>query len=38
LFFTLFFLFCRFLPVIAMGEVKGVLSQGKSHSESHHEP
>ena len=24
LFFTMFFLFCRFLPVIAMGEVKGV--------------
>jgi molybdopterin-containing oxidoreductase family membrane subunit len=25
LFFTCFFLFCRFLPVIAVGEVKGVL-------------
>jgi hypothetical protein len=30
LFFTLFFLFCRFLPVIAMGEVKGVLSYGRT--------
>jgi molybdopterin-containing oxidoreductase family membrane subunit len=25
LFFTLFLVFCRFLPVIAIGEVKGVL-------------
>ncbi len=29
LFFTCFLLFCRFLPVIAMGEVKGVLNDGK---------
>jgi molybdopterin-containing oxidoreductase family membrane subunit len=29
LFFTGFLLFCRFLPVIAMGEVKGVLSYGR---------
>ncbi len=29
LFFTCFLLFCRFLPVIAMGEVKGVLSHGQ---------
>ncbi len=28
LFFTLFLLFCRFLPVIAMAEVKGVLREG----------
>jgi molybdopterin-containing oxidoreductase family membrane subunit len=28
LFFTCFLLFCRFLPVIAMTEVKGVLDQG----------
>jgi Ni/Fe-hydrogenase subunit HybB-like protein len=28
LFFTLFLLFCRFLPVIAMAEVKGVLHVG----------
>ena len=34
LFFTLFFLFCRFLPVIAMGEVKGVLSHGAPIQES----
>lgn len=30
LFFTLFLLFCRFLPVIAMAEVKGVLRVGHS--------
>ena len=29
LFFTCFLLFCRFLPVIAMGEVKGVLGYGR---------
>ncbi|RME52780.1 MAG: hydrogenase, partial [Deltaproteobacteria bacterium] len=29
LFFTCFFLFCRFLPVIAIGEVKGVLHHGR---------
>ena len=29
LFFTCFFLFCRFLPAIAIGEVKGVLSYAK---------
>jgi len=34
LFFTLFLLFCRFLPVIAIGEVKGVLSYGRSHASS----
>jgi molybdopterin-containing oxidoreductase family membrane subunit len=38
LFFTLFFLFCRFLPVIAMGEVKGVLRHGTRHEESPNEP
>jgi Ni/Fe-hydrogenase subunit HybB-like protein len=37
LFFTLFFVFCRFLPVISMGEVKGVLSHGRSPSENRHE-
>ncbi|MBI4481102.1 MAG: polysulfide reductase NrfD [Acidobacteria bacterium] len=37
LFFTLFFVFCRFLPVIAMGEVKGVLSHGSRRTESLHE-
>ena len=30
LFFTCFLLFCRFLPVIAMAEVKGVLGVGRS--------
>lgn len=29
LFFTLFFLFARFLPVIAMAEIKGVISFGR---------
>ncbi len=29
LFLTLFLLFCRFIPVIAIAEVKGVLSHGK---------
>jgi molybdopterin-containing oxidoreductase family membrane subunit len=27
LFFTCFLLFCRFLPVIAMAEVKGILPE-----------
>jgi molybdopterin-containing oxidoreductase family membrane subunit len=31
LFFTCFLLFCRFLPVIAMAEVKGVLEHGPGH-------
>ncbi|MCC7176243.1 MAG: polysulfide reductase NrfD [Bryobacterales bacterium] len=35
LFFTMFLLFCRVLPVIAMGEVKGVLSYGRKHGEGH---
>jgi len=30
LFFTCFLLFCRFLPVISMAEIKGVLSYGRS--------
>ena len=30
LFFTCFLLFCRFLPMIAMAEVKGVLSYGRA--------
>ncbi len=37
LFFTLFLLFCRFVPVIAVAEVKGVLKYGKSHPEAAHE-
>ena len=36
LFFTLFLLFCRLLPVIAMAEVKGVLHIGRtSHTGAH---
>jgi len=31
LFFTLFLLFCRFLPVISMSEIKGVLHHGRPH-------
>ena len=34
LFFTLFLLFCRFLPVVAMGEIKGVLRHARGGSES----
>ncbi len=37
LFFTLFLLFCRFIPVIAVAEVKGVLKYGKPRLESAHE-
>jgi Ni/Fe-hydrogenase subunit HybB-like protein len=33
LFFTCFLIFCRILPMIAMGEVKGVLSYGRSREE-----
>jgi len=32
LFFTLFLLFCRFLPVVAMGEIKGVLRHARGGS------
>ncbi|MCI0627706.1 MAG: hydrogenase, partial [Acidobacteria bacterium] len=32
LFFTCFLLFCRFVPVIAISEVKGVLSVGRRSS------
>lgn len=35
LFFTLFFLFVRFFPVIAMGEVKGVLKTLRGGGENH---
>ena len=31
LFFTLFLLFCRFLPIIAMAEVKSILPHGDGH-------
>jgi molybdopterin-containing oxidoreductase family membrane subunit len=33
LFFTCFLLFCRFLPMIAMAEIKGVLSYGRGGEE-----
>ena len=32
LFFTLFLLFCRFFPVIAMAEIKGVLKHETTQS------
>ena len=38
LFLTLFLLFCRFLPVIALAEVKGVLSHQRHHGHGHHSP
>ena len=31
LFFTMFLLFCRFLPVIAISEVKGVMPEANPH-------
>jgi hypothetical protein len=37
LFFTLFLLFCRFLPVVAMAEVKTVMPQSHAHPEEHDE-
>jgi molybdopterin-containing oxidoreductase family membrane subunit len=38
LFFTLFLLFIRFLPIIALAEVKGVMPQAKvDHAEVDHE-
>jgi molybdopterin-containing oxidoreductase family membrane subunit len=35
LFFTLFLLFCRYLPVVAMAEVKAVMPQAHGHDDSH---
>ena len=35
LFFTLFLLFCRFLPIVAMAEVKTVMPQAHAHSGPH---
>jgi len=32
LFMTLFLLFCRFLPVVAMSEIKTILPQAQVHS------
>ncbi|HEX4123712.1 MAG TPA: NrfD/PsrC family molybdoenzyme membrane anchor subunit, partial [Tepidisphaeraceae bacterium] len=37
LFFTLFLLFCRFLPVVAIAEVKTVMAQAHAHSGPHGE-
>jgi len=35
LFFTLFLLFCRYLPLVAMAEVKAVLPQADPHAHPH---
>ncbi|QGJ72050.1 Molybdopterin oxidoreductase membrane subunit [Planctomycetales bacterium 10988] len=35
-FFTFFLLFCRFLPIIAMAEVKMVMPQAHVHAHAHH--
>jgi molybdopterin-containing oxidoreductase family membrane subunit len=37
LFFTCFLLFCRFVPVIAIAEVKGAVAHDRHQSEAHHE-
>jgi len=37
LFFTLFLLFVRFLPVVAMAEVKSIMPQAHIHPEHHDE-
>ncbi len=37
LFFTLFLLFCRYLPVVAMAEVKSIMPQAHIHPERHDE-
>jgi molybdopterin-containing oxidoreductase family membrane subunit len=36
LFFTLFLLFCRFLPMIAIAEVKMIMPEADPHHEDHH--
>jgi molybdopterin-containing oxidoreductase family membrane subunit len=36
LFFTLFLLFCRYLPVVAMAEVKAVMPQAHGHEPENH--
>ncbi|MBK8980569.1 MAG: polysulfide reductase NrfD [Planctomycetes bacterium] len=39
LFFTMFLLFCKFLPVIAISEVKGVMPEANPHhGDTHHAP
>ncbi|RYF12497.1 MAG: hydrogenase [Oxalobacteraceae bacterium] len=35
LFFTMFLLFCRFLPMIAMAEVKSIMPQAHAHGDDH---
>ena len=35
LFFTLFLLFCRFLPIVAMAEVKQVMAHVDGHAKGH---
>ena len=35
LFFTLFLLFCRYLPLVAIAEVKGTLPQAQTHAGKH---
>jgi molybdopterin-containing oxidoreductase family membrane subunit len=35
LFFTLFLLFCRFLPMISMAEVKAIMPQAHAHGDKH---
>ena len=35
LFFTLFLLFCRYLPMISMAEVKAIMPQADAHGEGH---
>jgi molybdopterin-containing oxidoreductase family membrane subunit len=37
LFFTLFLLFCRHLPVVAMAEVKSIMPEAHAHPEEHDE-
>jgi len=37
LFFTLFLLFCRYLPVVAMAEVKSIMPAAHAHPEQHDE-
>ncbi|MCH8165187.1 MAG: polysulfide reductase NrfD [Planctomycetes bacterium] len=38
LFMTLFLLFCRYLPIIAMAEVKHIMPQANPHGHAGHEP
>jgi molybdopterin-containing oxidoreductase family membrane subunit len=38
LFFTLFFLFIRFLPMVAMAEIKNVMPQANPHARPEPEP